>query len=152
VSALRDLPASRFVEVPRAVVERAERHYLRRRRPLLYGRRRRSEWRLTALPGASGRFAVLLDPECPAGRLILVASFMCGHRDDAILERLAKGAMAALADVPDCFRCNGREVGRWEVMLGSVFVRGPVALSCLSWVLHDQRVGFFLTLSGGATD
>ena len=143
---------SRAVLILRRVVERAERHYFSTGKPLLYGRRRKSEWALVAIPGASGRFLVMLEPESPAGRLILLAAFMGSHKEEDILERLAKGAVAALAEVADRFQCDGREVGRWEVVLDSVCVRGPVALSCLSWVLREQRIGFYLTLSEAQPD
>jgi hypothetical protein len=31
-------------------------------------------------------------------------------------------------------------------------VRGPIALSCVSWMLRERRVGFYLTLSETGPD
>jgi len=140
------------VEVPRAIVAQAEEHYLSKGRPLLFAPRRKADWPLAALPGDSGKWLVLLDPESPPAMVVFAAAFMYRRDYGDILERLAKGAVAALAEVPQRFTCDGRTVGLWEVAEGSVCVRGPVALSLLSFVLREQGIGFFLTLSEGTTD
>src|SRR5260221_9555064 len=60
---------------------------------------------------------------------------------------LCSVVVTGLEAAPQRFTREGSTVGLWEVIEGSVCVRGPVALSCLSWALRDRRVGFYLTLS-----
>jgi hypothetical protein len=140
---------SAAVRVPRHVVEHARKHFVRTGRPLLFAPRRKADWALAALPGESGRWLILLDPETPPAQVWMALADRCGGplSDDAILERLAKGAIAALADVPRKFECEGHIVGVWEASEGSACVRGSVALTCLSWALRKRRVGFYLILS-----
>jgi hypothetical protein len=82
---------------------------------------------------------------------VFAAALMYGRNDDAILSRLAEGAVTALAEVPRRFACGGCVVGVWEIVEGSVCVRGPVALSCLSWALRQWDVGFFVELGDNGT-
>lgn len=139
------------IEVPRALVERARKHFERTGRPYLLRPWRTSDWPLTALPGDSGRWLVMLAPEGPFARAVSAAAVVCGRGDDVILRRLAEGAVTALAEVPRRFICDGRVVGLWEIVEGSVCVRGPVALSCLSWALRQWGVGFFVRLQDERT-
>lgn len=149
----RELHIPVTVEAPRAVVERARKHVVKTGRPLLLrDRRRRNYWPLVAIQGDSVRWLVLVDPEAPPAQAAVAGALRRGGGKDEVIERLARLAVTALADVPDRFRCERCEVSWWEVLEGSVCVRGPVALTCLSWGRKDQWVGLYLTMSEVATE
>jgi len=59
-------------------------------------------------------------------------------------------AVAGLEGLPRRFTCEGSTAGLWEVIEDSVRGRGPVALSCLLWLLRERRVGLFIRLEDGA--
>jgi hypothetical protein len=133
------------IEVPVNVVAKARRHLAKTGRPLLLrDRRRRNDWSLVALPANRG-YLLLLGPETPPAQWYFAMAEEYPHRDP--MADLAKGAVTVLAEVPQRFVSDGKVIGVWEVVEGSVCVRGPIALSCVSWTLRERRVGFYLTLS-----
>ena len=73
------------------------------------------------------------------------------HPQRDLLADLCRVVVAGLEGLPQRFTCDGKVVGVWEIesddAAKSACVRGPVALTCLSWLLREERVGFYLRLS-----
>jgi hypothetical protein len=137
------------IEVPVLVVERARMHLAKTGTPLLLrDRRRRNDWPLVALPSNLG-YLLLLHPETPPAQMYFAMAERNPERD--VLADIAKLAATALEDVPRRFVCGGQVVGLWEIVpteaAQTVCVRGPVALTLLSWFLRARKVGFYVTLS-----
>ena len=137
------------IEVPASVVAKARRHFEETGCPLLMrDARRKTDWPLLAIPSRIG-YLLLLGPGTPPVQVAMAMTQMAAGPmdDDWILGRLVTGAVAALAEVPRKFECSGRVVGLWEDSDGSVCVRGPVALTCLSWTLRERKTGVYLKMS-----
>ena len=138
---------SATAEIPADVVAAAERHYLRHRRPLLFRPRSKSDWGLLALPGDSG-YLLMLDLEsCPLVGAMAPSEGTVEERADALMAKLAHEVVGVLDGMPNSFVASGRRIGGFETVHGVVRVDGPVALTCLSWMLREQRTGFYLALS-----
>ena len=138
------------IEVPANVVAKARRHFTKTGRLLLLrDRRRRNDWSLVTVPSNLG-YLLLLGPETPPAQWYFAMAEKYPHRDP--VADIAKGAVTTLAQLPQRFMSDGQVVGVWEVVEGSVCVRGPIALACVSWALRERRVGFYLKLSELGTD
>ncbi len=134
-------------EIPPDVLAAAERHYLRHREPLLFAARSTADWGIVALPGDSG-YMLMLDLEsCPLAPAMDTGEGAIEDRADALMERLSRHVVAVVDGLPDRFECDRRRVGGFETSHGVVRVDGPVGLTCLSWLLREQKTGFYLTLS-----
>ncbi len=147
---------STSVSIPASFLARARRHLRRTGRPLLLPPRRPyADWGLLVEKNhASERWAVLFDPSFIAvlwTELETVADPAKPEEEQGegftmFMEKLARLAAIAVKDLPDRFECQGRPVGRMDLCDGVVFVSNALALSCLSWLLRDQRTGFFMRL------
>ena len=138
-------PLTDTIEVPSEVVEKVRRHLAKTGAPLLLrNRRRRNDWPLVALPSDLG-YLLLLHPETPPAQVYFAMAEESSERD--VVADLAKCAVEVLADMPRRFTCEGQVVATWEVAANSVCVRGPIALSLLSWALCEQKVGLYAVLS-----
>jgi hypothetical protein len=138
------------VEVPASYVDQARRHLAKTGLPLLVrDRRRRSDLELVAMLVNRG-YVLAVGPETPVAQFYVAMSHRYPARD--LGADLCSVAVAGLEELPRQFMCEGSTVGLWEVIQDTVCVRGPVALSCLSWTLRDRRVGFYLTLSEAETE
>ena len=141
---------SAAIEVPRVFVERARVHLTRTGRPLLLRDRRRvNDWELVALPESQG-YLLTVGPTTPVAQTYVAMKRRYPHRD--LTADLCSITAAGLAGLPRRFTCEGVTVGLWDVSEDRVRVRGPVALSCLSWMLRDQKVGFYLIVWEDETD
>ena len=135
---------SASIEVPRDFVDRARAHLARTGRPLLLRDRRRvNDWQLVALPETQG-YLITVGPTTPVAQTYVAMKHRYPHRD--LTADLCSVTAAGLEGLPRRFTCDGLTVGLWDVSESHVCVRGPVALSCLSWMLRQQKVGFYLTL------
>jgi hypothetical protein len=106
---------------------------------------------LVARNPASERWVVLLDPRSIPilfEELEEITTQPDGEHSPAFTDlmlRLSKSATTAIEGLPTRFESGGQEVGRLDVADGCcVFASNTLALSCLSWVLWQQRTGFFL--------
>ena len=140
------------VAVPRAVVEQARKHFRQTRRPFLFGGLA-GDVRFDVSPGSAGRYLLTLDPERAAeiGLLELAEGDTAEDRAAHALLLLADAVVCALGGEPVRFLCEGRQVGRVEIVespFGShaFRVRGHVSLTCLSYAMRDGRAGFYLAL------
>ncbi len=115
------------VEVPGALVAWARRHYEREGCPLLFGPRSESDSAIQAEPFGD-EYVLRFDAD---------ETEEAGYR-----------VMLALDGMPDCFRCGDCLLGSYEAVEGYVRVDGPIALTCLSWLLAVRRAGFHLVLAG----
>ena len=145
---------SASIEVPASVVARARRHFTKTGCPLLLrDRRRRNDWELVAIPANRGYLLVMGPATLPA-QWYVAMSEQYPQRD--LLADLCRVVVAGIEGLPQRFTCEGKVVGMWEIVsddaANSACVRGPVALTCLSWLLREQRVGFYLRLSVLDTD
>lgn len=132
------------VEVPAAVLVRARKHLEKTGQPLLLrDRRRRGDWALVEVPGNRG-FTLLLDPESPPAQAHMAMGEMFPPR--SLVADLAQSAAAGLEALPRRFTCEGTTVGIWEIVGECAWVRGPVALTLLSRLLREQRIGFYVRL------
>lgn len=132
------------------MVERAREHIAATGRPLLLrDRRRRNDLKLVALPANRG-YLLAVGPETPVAQFYVAMSRRFPQRD--LGADLCRVVVAGLDGLPHRFTCNGRTVGLLEVTEESICVRGPVALSCLSWALRERLTGFYLTLSESMTE
>lgn len=142
---------SATVAVPRSVVVWAGRHHRRTGRPHLYSGRP-GDVRLDAL--GEGRYLLTLDPEHAEKLGILdETEGSVEERAAQALLGLAYAVVVALGGEPISFVCEGLEVGQVEVLespFGTRAVRvcGPVSVTCLSWLLHEGRAGYYLSLPG----
>ena len=138
---------SATVQIPAAFVERARRHITTTGRPLLTrDNRRRSDWELLAVPVTQG-YLLAIGPETSVAQFYVAMNRRLPERDLAV--DLCRVTAAGLEGLPRRFSCEGITVGLWDISADGVCVRGPVALSCMSWALRDRRVGFYVTLSEG---
>jgi hypothetical protein len=147
---------SASVSIPASFLARARRHLRRTGQPLLLPPRRPcADWGLLVEKNpASERWAVLFDPSFIAvlwRELEMVADPAKPEEEQGegftvFMEKLTRLAAVAVKDLPDRFECHGWPVGRMDLCDGVVFVSNTLALSCLSWVLRQQRTGFFLRL------
>ncbi len=141
---------SATVEVPRAILERARAHVTRTGHPLLFrDLRRRRDWELLAVPVTQG-YVLAIGPGTPVAQFYVAMSHRYPERNLAL--DLCRVTAAGLEGFPRRFMCEGITVGVWDVSEDGVCVRGPVALSCMSWALRDRRVGFYVTLSEVQTE
>ena len=141
---------SATVEVPRAFVERARKHIAKTGLPLLLrDLRRRHDWELVAIPGHRG-YVLVVGPTTHVAQFYVAMGHRNPERD--LAADLCRVTVAGLEGLPRRFTCDGTTVGLWDVSDDAVCVRGPVALSCMSWALRDRRVGFYLTLSEVRTE
>ena len=138
--------------VPRVVVVWARSHYRRARRPYLFSARQ-GDVRFDASPGSRGRYLLTLDPDRGAemGLLDLTEGDTAEDRAAHALLMLADAVVCAIGCEPVSFVCEAQQVGRIEIIKSpfgghAVRVRGYVSLTCLSWVLHKGRSGYFLAL------
>jgi hypothetical protein len=133
------------------VIEWARRHYRRSSRPYLF-EARTGDWRFDVLPGSHGRYLLALDPE--RGQELGLLEGAEGSPEDhvaQVLIVLADAVVCALGGEPLDFECEGFRVGRVEIVSApggghAVRVRGHVSLTCLSWLLHEGRSGYYLAL------
>jgi hypothetical protein len=89
-------------------------------------------------------------PETPVAQIFVATNQRNPERN--LGADLCRIVAWGLEQLPRRFTCEGNTVGLWEVIEGSLCVRGPVALSCLSWALRDRKVGFYLTVPELETD
>lgn len=116
---------------------------------MLRDRRRRNDWELVALSVNRG-YLLAVGPETPVAQFYVEMSRRYPQRD--LGADLCRVVVAGLSGLPQRLTCQGSTVGLWEVIEERVCVRGPIALSCLSWALRERRAGFYLTLSEVQTE
>ncbi len=93
----------------------------------------------------------MMGPTTPVAQFYVAMSHLNPERD--LRADLCRIVVAGLEGLPRHFTCEGSTVGLWEVIDGSsACVRGPVALSLLSWLMREQNVGFYVALSEARTD
>ncbi len=131
--------------IPATFMRRAQRHFRGTGRPLVYGRRRRTDIGLLAFPNpASTRWVLVTDTSTLPDTL--EEAILGDGPSTELMVRLTKYATIAVDDLPSRFVCEGMEVGRLEVCDGVPFLSDAVALSCLSFLLrhHEPRTGLFV--------
>ena len=144
------------VAVPLVVVEWARRHYRRSSRPYLF-EARPGDWRFDVLAGSHGRYLLVLDVE--HGQELGIMNSHEGSPEDRAAQALvglADAVVCAIGGEPIRFVCDGQQVGRVEIIASpfgssAVRVRGYVSLTCLSWLMHEGRSGYFLALATAAS-
>ena len=135
---------SAAIEVPRVFVDQARVHLSRTGQPLLTRDRRRvRDWEFVAMPDSQG-YLIMVGPTTHVAQTLVAMKRRYPQRDLAV--DLCSITAAALEGLPRRFTCEGLTVGLWEASDARVCVRGAVALSCLSWMLRNQKVGCYLTL------
>lgn len=138
--------------IPANFVARARRHVRRTGQPLLLSPRRRGDTGLLiARNPASARWIVLLDPRSVPILFDELADI--SREPDAqeseqftrMMLRLYRYAAVAVEGLPNRFESDGQTVGRVDVADGCcVFASSALAVSCLSWVLRQERTGLYL--------
>ena len=138
--------------IPANFVARARRHACRTGQPLLMRPRRRGDLALLVSKNpASARWLVYLNPRAVPILYDELAD-ICREPDaqeseqlTRMMLRLHRYAAHAVEDLPDRFESAGRTVGRVDVAdRCSVFASSALAVSCLSWVMRQQRTGLYL--------
>ena len=139
---------NRSTEVPRAVVEFAERQIRSTGRPFLYAPKAVGEWRLDALPGENGRFLLVLAPDAlPIIREIAISNGgTVDEMADRLLEKLMRAATVSIEREPPVIECEGRQIGTLEIDGELACVNGPITLTCLSWIFRTYGRGFYIRL------
>jgi hypothetical protein len=135
---------SESAEIPRRVLNQAREHAAKTGQPLLSrDLRRRRDWPLVAERFDRG-YVLAAGPQTHVAQLYLAMKRRYPERD--LGADLCRVAVEVLDLLPRRLACEGSTVGIWEVLDGVVCVRGPVALSCLSWLLIAQKVGCYVAL------
>lgn len=135
---------SAALEVPRRLVVRARLHVTATGRPLLTRDRRRvNDLELIALPSSLG-FVLTVGPTTPVAQVYVALAQRNPDRD--LAADLCSITAAGLDGLPRRFTCEGLTVGLWDHSDARACVRGPIALSCFSWMLRQQKAGFYVTL------
>lgn len=135
---------STAIEVPCRFLNRARAHLARTGHPLLLRDRRRvKDWEVVALPDTQG-YLLTVGPTTPVAQTYV--AMQRRHPDRDLAADLCSIAAAGFEGLPRRFTSEGLTVGLFEADERRVIVRGPIALSCLSWMLRQQNVGFFVTL------
>lgn len=138
--------------IPASFLARARRHVRRTGQPLLMRPRRRGDLALLASKNpTSGRWLLYLNPRSVPVLYDELAD-ICREPDaqeseqlTRMMLRLHRYAANAVEDLPDRFESEGQTVGRVDVADHcSVFASSAVAVSCLSWVMRQERTGLYL--------
>jgi hypothetical protein len=133
-------------EVGAEAVASAERHYLKCRRPML-AVPRANDWSLVAVSDDEARWLLLLSPSSHVGQAYVAMARMYEWGEERLVRKLAQGAATATEGLPRSFTCDGKVVAVIDRDDNAVMARGPVALSLLSLVMRERRVGFNVTLA-----
>lgn len=128
------------IEVPREFLARAWAFLHEHSRPyLVHGHESGDPWRVRAYPVVNGYVLALHPASAPA---CLYAA--TDHASGAETPRAHRHRIIArlLEAEPRRFTCEGRVVGLWQIEQRpagpQTCARGPIALSCLSWMLNEQ--------------